>query len=423
MAIQTKNTSVTLHQESQKTQKNVLVLDIGTSKITALSASIHPSKIEVNAIGHANTQGLKKGMVTDVQKTIASITRSLEELKLANLNLNYNFAYIGISGNHIQSISSHGVSAVKGQEVSQDDIQSALMSAQAVRLSHDQQLVHTFIQGFRIDGQEEIQDPVGMSGVRLELKVELIASSTSATQNVMKCVKRCGIETQEVVINPFASALSVLGMDEKELGVVMVDIGAGTCDIAVYYKGVMRYIFVIPIAGEHITQDISIAMRMPVQEAEEVKIKYGVALEKNVNMSEYLQVNDVGGSSKKISRKLLAKVIQSRLEEIFVLVQQTIKNAGFEHLIASGYVFTGGVVHTHGFIELASSILQHNCRLGFPNYQGRFKEIINQPQFASALGILEHAKNLQKQLPEQIQEANVAMKAAKKAWHWLVGTF
>jgi cell division protein FtsA len=412
-----------LKYTSQDTPKNVLAIDIGTSKITAVSADLHANGFEINAIGQAASQGLKKGMVTDVQKTIASIGKAIQELESTDPNaIKHQAAYIGISGAHIQSISSHGVSAIKGQEVTQDDIQSALMSAQAVRLSADQQLLHTFVQGFQIDGQEEIQDPIGMSGVRLELKVELIATGTTATQNVMKCIKRCGIESQEMIVNPFASSLSVLRQDEKELGVVVVDIGAGTCDIAIYYKGVMRYINVIPIAGEHITNDISIAMRMPMQEAEEVKIKYGVAQEKNVNPSEYLQVNDVGGAYKKISRKTLAVVIQSRLEEIFQMISQTVKQTGYEHMIASGYVFTGGV-NTHGFIELASLILNNNCRIGVPYYQGLFKEMVAHPQFASILGTLDHAKNLQQFYPETADQQNIALKAAKKAWHWLIGTF
>ncbi len=403
-------------------KKMILALDIGSAKIVAAIAQVQHDTLEIVSIGYAPSLGIKKGMVVDVQKTVQSITQALSEAAV-HASYKNSVVYVGLSGAHIQSIFSNGVIAIKNQDVSKQDIQGALDSAQAVRLSDDQQLVHTFVQGFSIDHQDEIQDPIGMSGVRLELKVRLIAAGISATQNILKCIKRCQIEAQQnLIVNPFAASLAVLSADEKELGVVMVDIGAGTTDVVIYHKGVLRHIEVIAIGGDHVTNDIAIALRVPTVDAEEIKIKYGVCLQRSVNASEYIQVNDVGGFSKKASRQLLAVVIESRLDELLRLVQAAVAKSGFENNIATGYVFTGGCVQANGFIDLAYYVLQKNCRIGAPNYQGPLKELVNQPAFSSMMGTLMQAAE---SLPHASEQAPMhpVFNVSKRMWRWLVAAF
>ncbi len=399
----------------------LVALDIGTSKILAILAYADTKGLNVVAIGQSNCDGLKKGMVVDIQKTMQAIQKAVQELQSIS-QYKINNVDIGLSGYHVLGINSHGAVAVKNQEVSHDDVNRAIESAQAVKLSADQQLVHTFMQEFSVDNQQDIKDPIGMTGVRLELKVHLIATSITASQNIIKCARRCGLEAKKMVVNPFASSLSVLGKDEKELGVVMVDIGAGTTDIVICYKGNIRHIEVLPIAGDQITNDISMALRIPITEAEEIKIKYGVAKQRLVNPSEQIQVHDVGGSYKKISRQLLAAVIEPRLDELFRLIQDVLKKSGYEHLIGSGFVFCGGSVNISGFLDLANNVLKKNCRIGMPQYYGSLRDVIIDPRYASAMGILQNAY-------QEIEQDNYKkskiplLHNIKKVWHWIISSF
>lgn len=402
-------------------KKHILALDIGTSKIMAGIALLNTTGGQCLSIGRANSQGIKKGMVVDMQKTIQAIAKATEEAKqLCQEPVVIQDIYVGFSGQHVQSIATHGIMAIKGQEVAQSDVDGALVNAQAVRLNADQQLVHTFTQDFKVDNQETIQDPIGMNGVRLEIKAQLIATDLTATQNVLKCINRCNLEANQIIVNPFASSLAVLSNDEKEIGVVMVDIGAGTCDIAIYHKGMVKHIGVIPIAGDHISNDISIMMRMPWQDAEEVKIRYGVAKKELVNTTEQIQVNDVGGFQKKISRHMLSAVIETRLEELLLLIQQMVMYSGCEHLINAGYVFTGGTANSTGFLDLANTVLNKNCRIGLPLNQTYLKELLTHSSCASLVGILKYA-SMQRQ--ETQEKQNPLMSMMKKTWHWLADTF
>ncbi len=403
-------------------KKPIVALDIGTSKVVAMLAYADEQSFNISAIGQASCDGIKKGMVVDIQKTVQAIQKAVQELqsisqvKIGNID-------IGLSGYHVVGINSHGAVAVKNQEVSGDDVGRAIESARAVKLANEQQLVHTFMQEFSVDNQEDIKDPIGMTGVRLELKVHLVATSITASQNVIKCARRCGLESNKLVVNPFASSLSVLGKDEKELGVVLVDIGAGTTDIVVCYKGNIRHIEVLPIAGDQITNDISMALRIPTTEAEEIKIKYGVARQRLVNPSEHIQVHDVGGGYKKISRQLLAAVIEPRLDELFRLILDVLKKSGYEHVIASGFVFTGGSVNINGFLDLANSVLRKNCRIGMPNYHGSLRDVVTDPKYSSCIGILQNAYQEVEHNFNHKHKNKPVMQAAKKAWNWLIGSF
>ncbi|MFM2344435.1 MAG: hypothetical protein RLZZ210_1046 [Pseudomonadota bacterium] len=403
-------------------KKPIVALDIGTSKVVAMLAYADEQSFNISAIGQATCDGIKKGMVVDIQKTVQAIQKAVQELqsisqvKISNID-------IGLSGHHVVGINSHGAVAVKNQEVSGDDVNRAIESARAVKLATDQQLVHTFMQEFSVDNQEDIKDPIGMTGVRLELKVHLVATSITASQNVIKCARRCGLESNKLVVNPFASSLAVLGKDEKELGVVLVDIGAGTTDIVVCYKGNIRHIEVLPIAGDQITNDISMALRIPIAEAEEIKIKYGVARQRLVNPSEHIQVHDVGGTYKKISRQLLAAVIEPRLDELFRLILDVLKKSGYENVIASGFVFTGGSVNINGFLDLANSVLRRNCRIGTPTYHGSLRDVVTDPKYASCIGILQNAYQEVEHNLNHKHGNKPVMQAAKKAWNWLIGSF
>jgi cell division protein FtsA len=404
-------------------KKTLVVLDIGTSKILAMLAYIDKDGINISAIGQSNCDGLKKGMVVDIQKTVQSIQKAVQELQSIS-QLKITNVYIGLSGQHISGINSHGAVAVKNLEVSRDDVSRVVESAQAVKLSNDQQLVHIFTQEFSVDNQQDIKDPIGMTGVRLELKVHLVANSITASQNIIKCAKRCGLELEELIVNPYASSLAVLSSDEKELGVVMVDIGAGTTDIVICYKGNIRHIEVLPIAGDQISNDISMALRIPIIEAEDIKIKHGLARQKMVNPSEQIQVHDVGGTYKKIPRQLVAGVMEARLEELFRLISDVLRKSGYEHLIASGLVFTGGSANIIGFTELAESVFKRTCRVAVPNYHGPLKDIVQDTRYSSCIGMLQ---NIQKELvntnnPDK-QSNKPVLQAARKAWKWIVGSF
>jgi cell division protein FtsA len=403
-------------------KKPIVAIDIGTSKVVAMLAYVDENGMNIAAIGQSTCDGLKKGMVVDIQKTVQAIQKAVQELQSISQFKIYSVD-IGLSGYHVQGINSHGAVAVKNQEVSLDDINRAIESARAVKLSADQQLVHTFMREFSVDSQEDIKDPLGMTGVRLELKVHLVATSITSSQNIIKCARRCGLESSKLVVNPFASSLAVLGKDEKELGVVLVDIGAGTTDIVICYKGNIRHIEVIPVAGDQITNDISMALRIPIAEAEEIKIKYGVAKQKLVNPSEQIQVHDVGGSYKKISRQLIAAVIEPRLDELFRLIQDVLRKSGYENMIASGFVFTGGSVNINGFLELASSVLKKNCRIGIPNYHGSLRDVVLDPRYSSCIGILQNSLEEMQNSVNTKGSSKPIIQAAKKAWNWLIGSF
>jgi cell division protein FtsA len=403
-------------------KKSLVALDIGTSKVVAMLAHIDEKGFHISAIGQANCDGLKKGMVVDIQKTVQAIQKAIQELQsIAQTKINH--IDIGLSGYHVLGINSHGAVAVKNNEVSNDDVNRAIESARAVKLANDQQLLHTFTQEFRVDSQEDIRDPIGMTGVRLELKVHLVASSITASQNVIKCARRCGLEPNRLVVNPFASSLAALGKDERDLGVVLIDIGAGTTDIVICYKGNVRHIEVLPIAGDQITHDISMALRIPIIEAEEIKIKYGVARQRLVNPSEQIQTHDVGGSYKKVSRQLLAAVIEPRLDELFHLILDVLKKSGYENMISSGFVFTGGTVHLNGFLDLANKVLRKNCRIGIPQYHNALKDVVQDPKYASCLGILQNAYYEIQQNLDDKNTSKPVMRAAKKAWNWIIGSF
>ncbi len=374
----------------RKESKNLIVgLDIGTSKIAAIVAEMNPEGgFEVIGMGSSPSRGLKKGVVVNIESTVNAIQRALEEAELM-ADCKIRDVWTGIAGSHIRSFNSHGMVAIKDREVAQNDVDRVVETAKAIPIPTDQQILHVLNQEFVIDGQEDVREPLGMSGVRLEVKVHIVTGAVSAAQNIMKCVRRCGLEVNDLILQPLASAMAVLSEDEKDLGVCLVDIGGGTSDIAVFTQGAIRHTAVIPIAGDQITNDIAMALRTPTKEAEEIKRRYGCALRELADPQEMVEVPGVGErSSKKMSRQTLAEVIEPRVEELYSLVQAELRRSGFEELLSSGIVITGGSAAMQGMVELGEEVFHMPVRLGLPTYAGGLSEVIRNPRYSTGVGLL-----------------------------------
>ena len=386
---------------SKKDEKDLIVgLDIGTSKVVAIVGEITENdKIEIIGIGSHPSKGLKKGVVVNIESTVQSIQRAVEEAELM-AGCEIHAVYAGIAGSHIRSLNSHGIVAIRDSEIAAGDVDRVIDAARAVAIPADQKILHILPQEFIIDNQEGIKEPIGMSGVRLEAKVHMVTGAVSAAQNIIKCVRRCGLEVDDVILEQLASSYSVLMDDEKELGVCLVDIGGGTTDIAVFTDGSIRHTAVIPIAGDQVTNDIAVALRTPTQYAEEIKIKYGCALTQLASPEETIEVPSVGDRpARRLARQTLAEVVEPRYEELFTLIQAELRRSGFDDLIAAGVVLTGGTSKMEGVIELAEEIFHAPVRLGVPQYVGGLVDVVRNPIHATGVGLLlyghsqRHVKN------------------------------
>ena len=373
-----------------KENRNLVVgLDIGTSKVAALVAELAPDgALEVLGMGNHDSSGLKKGVVVNIEATVAAIQRALEEAELM-ADCKIASAFTGIAGSHIRSFNSTGMVAVKEKEVSAIDVERAMETARAVNIPTDQQILHVLRQEFIIDGQEDVREPVGMSGVRLEVKAHIVTGAVSAAQNIVKCVRRCGLDVNDLILQPLASSRAVLSDDEKDLGVCLVDIGGGTTDLAIFTHGAIRHTAVIPIAGDQITNDIAMALRTPTAEAENIKRRHGVALRQLADPNEMIEVPGIGDRPPRaLSRQTLAEVIEPRAEELFTLVQQVLRESGYEELLSSGIVLTGGSAVMRGMIELGEEIFHMPVRIGVPRYGGGLADVVKSPRYATAMGLL-----------------------------------
>ncbi len=372
-----------------KDSKNLIVgLDIGTSKIVAIVAEVTEDGLNVIGMGTQPSRGLKKGVVVNIEATMGSIQRVLEEAELM-ADCRISEVYTGIAGSHIRSLNSSGMVAIKEKEVTQADIDRVVDTAKAIAIPNDQQVLHILPQEFIIDGQEDVREPLGMSGVRLEVKVHIVTGAVSAVENITKCVRRCGIEVRDIILQPLASAKAVLNDDEKELGVCLMDIGGGTTDIAVFAGGAIRHTAVIPIAGDQVTNDIAMTLRTPTKEAEELKLRYGCALRQLADPNEVIEVPGVGERApRKLSRPMLAEVIEPRIEELYSLVQAELRRSGFEELLSSGIVLTGGSALLAGMTELGEEVFHLPVRVGIPSYVGGLSEVVRNPRYATSVGLL-----------------------------------
>ena len=373
-----------------KDNRDLLVgLDIGTSKVVALVAELSPEgQFNVLGLGQTSSKGLKKGVVVNIEATVQSIQKALEEAELMS-DRRIIQVFTGIAGNHIVSFNSSGMVAIRDKEVGAGDVERVLETAKAINIPTDQQILHILIQEFIIDGQEDVREPIGMSGLRLEVKVHIVTGAVSAAQNIVKCVRRCGLEVNDLILQPLASSLAVLTDDEKELGVVLIDIGGGTTDIAIYSQGSIRHTAVIPIAGDQITNDIAMALRTPTIEAEDLKIHHGVAKQELADATAMIDVPGVGDREPRpMSKQALAAVIEPRVEELFTLVRNIVRESGYEDMVSSGIVLTGGTSMMPGMVELAEQVFLKHARIGIPEYRGHLHEVLRSPRYSTGLGLL-----------------------------------
>jgi cell division protein FtsA len=375
---------------SKKDERKIIVgLDIGTSKVAAIVGEVLPDGgVEVIGIGSNPSKGLKKGVVVNLESTVHSIQRAVEEAELM-AGCQISSVYAGIAGSHISSLNSHGVVAIKDKEVSQADIDRVIDSARAVAIPADQKILHILPQEFIIDRQEGIKEPVGMAGIRLEARVHMVTGAVSAAQNIIKCVRRCGLEVDDIVLEQLASSSSVLTEDEKDLGVCLVDIGGGTTDMAIFTEGSIRHTAVIPIAGDQVTNDVAVALRTPTKHADEIKIKYACALTQLASPGDLIEVPSIGDRPpRKISRQNLSEILEPRYEELMMLVQAELRRSGFEELVAAGIVLTGGSSKVEGLVELAEEVFHMPVRLGSPFGVSGLVDIIRNPMYATGVGLL-----------------------------------
>jgi cell division protein FtsA len=406
---------------TKKMDKNLIVgLDIGTSKVVAIVGEISNDEIEIIGLGSSRSRGLKKGVVVNIESTVHSIQRAIEEAELmAGCEIHSVFA--GIAGSHIRSLNSHGIVAIRDHEVAIGDVDRVIDAARAVAIPADQKILHILPQEFVIDHQEGVKEPIGMSGVRLEAKVHMVTGAVSAAQNIIKCVRRCGLEVDDVILEQLASSYAVLTEDEKELGICLVDIGGGTTDIAVFTDGAIHHTAVIPIAGDQVTNDIAVALRTPTQHAEDIKVQYACALIQLANAEETIDVPSVGDRpSRRLARQTLAEVVEPRYEELFTLVQAELRRSGFEDLIAAGVVLTGGSSKMEGVVELAEEIFHMPVRIGMPQHVSGLVDVVQNPIYSTGVGLLLFGR-------KQMQEGFSPLRANGGLWErmksWFQGNF
>ncbi len=410
---------------SRKTEKNMMVgLDIGTSKVTAIVGEVNEdNQIEIVGVGSHPSRGLKKGVVVNIESTVQSIQRSIEEAELM-AGCQIHSVYAGIAGSHIRGMNSHGIVGIKDYEVSRGDIERVIDAARAVAIPADQRVLQVMPQEFVIDQQEGIREPIGMSGVRLEAKVHLVTGAVSAAQNIIKCVHRCGLEVDDIILEQLASSCAVLTEDEKELGICFVDIGGGTTDVAVFTDGAIKHTAVIPIAGDQVTNDIAVAMRTPTQYAEEIKIKYACALRQLANPDDTIEVPSAGDrESRQLSRQTLAEIVEPRYEELLSLVLAELRRSGFKDLVAAGVVLTGGSSRMEGVVDLAEEIFHMPVRLGVPQYVTGLIDVVRNPIYATGVGLLLFGFQNRKLDEGSLSGESGMVGVFKRVRNWFQGSF
>ena len=408
-----------------KEYKDLIIgLDIGTAKVIAVAAEVLANgQLRLAGLGIAPTHGLKRGVVVNIDATVQSIQQALKEAEMMAA-CKIERVYTGITGSHIRGLNSTGMVIVRdNREVTPVDVNRVVETAKAINIPNDQRLLLVEPQEFVIDGHE-VKEPVGMSGSRLEVKVHIVTGAQSAAENIMKCVRRCGFEVERLVLNPSASAAAVLTEDEKALGVAVVDIGAGTTDVSLYTDGSIRHTAVIPIAGDLITSDIAMALRTPTKDAEEIKVEYGVAKQLLADPSENLEVPGLGDRAPRmLSRQALAGVIEPRIEEIFSLVHQVIRDSGYEELLSSGIVITGGGAVMPGMVELGEDIFLKPVRKGLPTYSGPLYDMVANPRSATVMGLLEEARLARVRGHRVMHQSGSVKTMVGRAKDWFLGNF
>lgn len=404
-------------------ESNVIVgLDIGTTKICAIIAEqMEDGTLDIIGIGTTPSKGLRKGVVINIDVTVDSIKRALEEAELM-AGVDVHSAFVGIAGGHIKGINSRGVIAVSGKsrEITPKDVDRVIDAAKAVALPVDREVIHVLPQEFIVDGQDGIKEPLGMTGVRLEAEVHIVTGAVTSAQNIIKCCNRAGLEVQDIVLQQLASSLSTLTVDEKDLGVVLVDIGGGTSDIAVFVDGGIWHTAVLAVGGDHVSNDISIGLRTPVHEAEEIKKKYGCAVSTLIEIDENFEVGGMGGRRPRtLSRHMVCEIIRPRLEEIISLVDREVRRAGFGEAAAAGMVVTGGSSILPGVPELAEEILNVPVRRGVPSGVAGLVDVVASPIYATAVGLVQYgAQNRHHRKFRRVTESALFSRVTERMREW-----
>jgi cell division protein FtsA len=396
----------------------IVGLDIGTTKICAVVSEFNEKGADIIGVGTYPSVGLRKGVVVNIDNTVDSIQRSMEEAELM-AGCEIGSVFIGIAGSHIKGFNSHGVIAVKGQEVSQEDVDRVIDAARAVAIPLDREVIHILPQEYIVDEQRGILDPVGITGVRLEAKVHIVTGAVTAAQNLIKCANRAGLDVIDIVFQPLASAEAVLTQEEKDLGVALVDFGGGTTDLALFTESAIKHTAVLGLGGNNLTNDIAVGLRTPSKEAEQIKIDHGSCLNSLVDKDQMIEVPGVGGRKHRLlSRHILSEILEPRVEEIFTLVDQEIERTGLKELLASGVVITGGSALLHGIVEIADQVFQLPTRIGFPQRISGLVDVVNGPMFATAVGLVLYGMEHQPQKKFRIRDGNIFNRVTLRMKSW-----
>jgi cell division protein FtsA len=397
----------------------IVGLDIGTTKICAVVGEARPDGIEIIGMGSHPSDGLRKGVVINIERTVNSIKEAIEEAEtMAGCEISS--VYAGIAGGHIKGFNSHGVIALKEKEVTRKDIDRVIEAARAVAIPMDREVIHTLVQEFIVDDQDGIVDPLGMSGVRMEAKVHIVTGAVTSAQNIIKCANRAGLDVYDIVLESLASSEATLTDEERHLGVALIDFGGGTTDMAVFSKGSIKHTSVLALGGDNLTYDIAVGLRTPKMEAEKIKMRYGCALSSMIGKDETIEVAGVAGRKPRIlSRQILGEILEPRVEEIFTLIYSDLIHSGYENMISSGVVVTGGSAEMSGVIELAEQVFNAPCRLGFPQDIQGLVEVVNKPMYATAVGlVLYGAKRRKESKKFRIRDSNIFNRVMSRMKRW-----
>ncbi|MCL4685548.1 cell division protein FtsA [Myxococcota bacterium] len=406
-------------------KENLIVgLDIGTTKIGVVVAEQGADRVDVIGIGTHPSRGLRKGVVVDIDATVESIKKAVEEAELMG-DCEISSVYAGIAGGHIRGFNSHGIVAVKDREVSEGDVRRVIDAAKAVAIPMDREVIHVIPQEFVVDDQDGIREPLGMSGVRLEAKIHIVTAAVTSAQNIVKCANRAGLNVVDIVLEPLASAEAVLSRDERDLGVCLIDIGGGTTDLAVFSDGAITHTSVLALGGNHVSNDIAVGLRTPFEEAERIKKKFGVASARLLGSDGILTVPSVGGRRpREVSRKLLCEIIEPRMEEILSLARGELSKANLEDRIPCGVVLSGGCSALTGVAELAEEIFEAPVRLGAPQNIGGLQDVVRDPMYATGVGLVLYGAN-QDRGPSRfrIRDESIFRRVRQRMREWFYGEF
>jgi len=396
----------------------IVGLDIGTTKICAVVGEVNPDGIDIVGIGTHSSVGLRKGVVVNIESTVDSINRAIEEAELMG-GCEITSVYAGIAGGHIKGFNSHGIVAVKGNEITQKDIDRVIDAARAVAIPPDREVIHVLPQEFIVDDQDGIQDPRGMAGVRLEAKIHIVTGAVTSAHNIIKCANRAGLDVCDIVLQSLASSEAVLNNEEKDLGVALVDFGGGTTDLAIFRGKSIKHTSVLALGGNNLTKDISVGLRTPIGEAEKIKIKYGTCLTSGIGKDETIEVPGVGGRKPRtLSRQILGEILEPRVEEIFTLINREIYRAGMEEAVTSGVVLTGGSSLLDGVVDVAESVFNLPTRIGKPMGIRGLVDVVNNPMYATAVGLVLYGARFQAKKKFRIRDRNIFNRVMARMKRW-----